>query len=464
MPKLPSLPYRQAKTPSITEGKTFYIISNFGELLDIAIWLEKVCKHKVIFNTLNGDEASIGKGIVTKETDWFKHLGKGYIWVIDGCENAELQDWLRARGESVVGTNVVMSELENDRQKGQQWFREAGFKQPESKNFKGDTAFSEAMDFITENSDKMYILKQNGSAPKHLNHKAHFEDGSDMLFHMEELSKSWNKAAYGEIDFDLMEVVEGTEIAASAFFNGHDFLRNKEGKVVGFLNFEEKKEANGNMGETTGETGTTFIGVDEDNEIFADIIMRPEIVQKLIDSDFRGVFDVNGSLTDEGYVAFEATSRFGIPSSSYEFTEGLKTDCGIVLAAMAMGRDVPVEVNRDVGMVIVVAAKPYPVEADLEDSATSIGQKLWIVDGGFPAKDFDKEQLQHIHLENFEKDDNGDYRVATKNGYLLTVTGSGKDIASVREELIEYIEDNIHIAGMKIRTDVGKRIEDFNFT
>ena len=44
-----------------------------------------------------------------------------------------------------------------------------------------------------------------------------------MVFHLNSLKKRWNQDAYGDIDFDLMEVVEGLEVACSAFFNGNNF-------------------------------------------------------------------------------------------------------------------------------------------------------------------------------------------------------------------------------------------------
>ncbi len=190
--------------------------------------------------------------------------------------------------------------------------------------------------------------------------------------------------------------------------------------------------------------------------------MRDEIVEVLRDTDYRGVFDINGCLTDDGYVAFEATSRFGVPATSYEFIGGLKSKTAELLAAMAMGADEEIEIEKGWGLCQVVVSKPFPVEYDLEDEGTSRGEKLWIIGkNGKPKEDFSEDQLKHIHLENFEKSDDGDYKVATKNGYLLVVTEMGKSIENVREKLIEYIKDNIFIAGMKYRTDLGKKIEEF---
>jgi phosphoribosylamine-glycine ligase len=434
----------------------FFIMSTYGELLDLAMHLSKNENYKVIFYVSDPTYKSIGKGIVEIADDWHEYLGQDYIWVIDGTETAKLQDWMRDIGENVVGTNEIMSEHEENRQKGQKWFKDAGFDQPESQNFK---SIDDALSFLNQNKDKMWILKQNGTLPKHLNHKGKFKGSEDMVFHLEELKKSWNEAEYGSFDCDLMEVVEGLELAGSAFFNGHDWLRNQEGKVVGFLNFEFKKMGNGDIGPTTGEMGTLFLGVDEDNDIFSEMLLKPIITSKLKETNYRGVFDINCIKTKKGITALEATSRFGVPATSYEFGEGMETNVGDLLSAMARGIDTPVEVNRKWGIAQVIVAPPFPVEADIENSATSLGEKLWILKNGKPVDEFTSDQMKHIKLENFQKNDKG-YMVASKGGYMLVVTGTGDSIEETRENLIEYVKNNLFLSDMWYRTDLGKRIEE----
>ena len=436
----------------------FNFFTEFGEIADLAIHLQDVEGHEVVFHVANKDYDKIADGILTHVNDWYRYMGKGYVWVFDSCSFGDLQEWLREKGESVFGGCTEGDRLENDRQAGQDWFAEAGFDQVESKNFKD---FESAIEFVKANSDRRWILKQNGNAPKSLSHMGKFDDGSDMLYHLEELKKRWNEAQFGPIDFDIMEVVEGLEVAASAFFNGSDWMRDAQGKVTGFLNFEEKKEADGNTGETTGEMGTTFWGCTEENELFREMICRPAIKARLKKIGFRGVFDINCIVTDEGkIVALEPTCRFGVPSTAYEFCEAMDGGAGKLIEAVSKGQSNPVALFQGWGMVMVVAAKPFPVEADVDDEATSIGERLWILKDGKPVDEFDSDQKKHIHLYNFKKDEEG-YKVATKSGYLLTVTAIGEEIAKVREGLIEYIKDNILIAGQKYRTDIGKRVEEY---
>jgi phosphoribosylamine-glycine ligase len=424
----------------------FYIQSEFAELLDLAIHLQDIEKHEVVFAVPNYEYSKIGEGIIeNRDTKWWNYLGQGYIFVFDGCAFGNLQDYLREKGELVFGGSEQGDKLENDRQLGQKLFKAAGFYQPESHNFK---SIDDAIKFIHKNKDKRWILKQNADAPKSLNHMGKFENNEDMIFHLDSLKKRWNESNMGKFDCDLMEVVEGLEVAASAFFNGTEYLKNKDGKVVGYLNFEEKKEADGGTGETTGEMGTTFIGCTEDNKLFKEIMMKPKILEALRASKFRGVFDINCIKTDKGIVALEPTCRFGIPATSYEFLAGLDS-VGETLKLVAEGKNEPLNVKQGVGMVMCVVAKPYPAEADMDEEATSIGEKLWILKDGKPIEDFTDEQKKRIHLQNFYKDDEGHYIVATKNGYLLTVTASGSTISDTREELIKYIKENVYISGMK---------------
>lgn len=454
-------------------------MTEFGEILDLAVHLQEIEGESVIMHIFRKEYKKIGDGIIEKIDNWAECLGEGWIWVFDGCAHGRLQDWLRERGEFVFGGSEKGDALENDRQLGQAMFTKAGFKQPESHNFK---AITEATAFVKEHPEKRWILKQNGDAPKHLNHMAKFEGNIDLIYHLNHLEKSWNESDYGKFDCDLMEIVDGIEVAATAFFNGTDWLKDSKGKVVGYLNFEEKKEATGGLGETCGEMGTTFIGVNEDNEIFEDIIMRPEIRKALTEAGFRGVFDINGCILEDGeFIGFEPTCRFGVPSTAYTFCEGLESSAADLLEAIAKGLKTTVDVYRFVGMVMVVAAKPFPIdpsEQHVDDGATSVGEKLWLLKDGLPIESMTDEQTRRIHLFNFFKEETSvageeveksethaememqEWRTATNDGYLLTVTAKSYDLGAVRDELISFIKSNVYISGMKWRTDIGVRAAD----
>jgi phosphoribosylamine-glycine ligase len=463
--------------PEIQEARKmkFIVFSEFGEILDLASYLSHVEGHEVLFHVHDKHSETIGRGVVPHLKNWFNEIGKGYTWIFDSCSFGALQDWLRSRGEAVFGGCERGDELENSRQLNQVWFKEAGFDQVFSKNF---TSLDSAQRFIEKHvsGGKRYILKQNGDAPKGLSHLGKFEHGEDMLWHLNELQRSWNEAEYGKFDCDIMEVVEGLEVAASVLFNGQDYCRNSEGKIMGYLNFEEKKEADGGLGETCGEMGTTFLSVTEEHPLFKKILVREALVAKLREIGFRGMFDVNCIVTEKGkIVGLEPTMRLGVPATSYELLEGMASPAGEVLDSVARGASSPVELHEGLGMVMCVVAKPFPLEADVETNATSVGQRLWILDKkGEPQAEFSEEQRKHIHLYNFElaqpaaeeqsehsEGSEAVYKVATKNGYMLTATGHGQgSIRVVRKHLIEYIKSNLYLSGMKFRSDIGQRVEE----
>lgn len=440
---------------------TFVFISEFGEILDLALYLKDREKQDVLMFIKDSKYKKIGDGLVEKIEDWHDCMGQGYIFVFDGCSDGRLQDWLREQGEWVFGGSEKGDELENDRQKGQALFKKAGFPQPPSENF---TDFDAAVAYVKAHKDKRLILKQNGNAPKSLNHMGRFSKNVDMLTHLEDLKTEWNVEEFGKFDCDLMEVVDGTEIAASAFWNGSDWMRDSEGRVVGFLNAEEKKVAHGGLGPVCGETGTTFLGVTEENKLFADILLRPEIAAWLKTSGFRGVFDINGAQTKKGYVAFEPTMRFGVPATSYELMEGLNSPTARLIAAVAMGEVEPISIHEGLGMVMVVAAPPFPVETpQLPKEDTSTGERLWLLSKGEPSvSPLSAVKYQHIHPYNFFLDEEDDVlKVATGNGYMLTVTMRGNSVKELQDKCVSYIEDNLSLHAMQYRKDIGSRVEKF---
>ena len=436
-------------------------MSTYGESLDIALHLKYVENQEVKMHITDYDYRKIGDGLIEKVDNWLDLLGQGYIWYVDGCEHGRRQDWLREQGEAVFGSSEAGARLEEERQKGQALFKKMGLYQPESHNFKD---IDVAIGFIKSHPDKKWILKQNGDAPKSINHKTKFDGGIDMLYHLEKLKKSWNESDYGVFDCDLMEQVEGLEVAVSGFWNGHDWIRNKEGKIVAFLNFEHKKESNGDMGETTGETGTVFVTADESHKLVKLLLENQTLKEILTATGFRGVFDINGCMTQRGYVGFEPTMRPGIPSSSWEMLSGagLNSRTSLLLEAVAKGQDIPINPFIGTGIVVVVTAKPYPiVEADTT-AENSLGEKLWIIKNDKIVEDFDIDQRLHIHLANFYKD-GSDYLVATKSGYLYTVTMRGRNVKDCRVKVLDYIKKNTYISGMKYRTDIGEKLEAKGF-
>jgi phosphoribosylamine--glycine ligase len=437
--------------------RTFVFITDFGEITDLAFHLKYHEKQNVVMQIKDSKWKKIGDGLIEKIDDFHEYLGQGAIFVFDGANSGKVQDYLRGQGEAVFGGSLLGDELENNRDKGQDLFKKMGFNQPFYQNF---SDLDKLLEFVKVHKDKHYVLKQGGDLPKSMNHISKFEKSVDMIEHLEKLKQEWNSTEYGKPDFQLMEKVEGVEIAASAWWNGNDWMRNADGKIVGWGNGEEKKEIAGGIGTTTGETHTTFFPMSEDDELFKDILLRPALANWLKKSGFRGVVDINGMYTKESFVGFEFTMRFGIPSTSYEMIEGLESSAADLLEAVAKGEQTPVRLKPGVGAVVVLSGKPYPVEATLPDEETSAGERLWLLKNGEPClSDLWAPRFQHIHPYNvFFDEENQDYRIATESGYILTATGTGDSIKEARDKAIGELEDKIYLTDMKWRADGGDRL------
>ena len=104
----------------------FIIVSEFGETLDLALDLKRRGEDVMLHIPTKGYE-NIGKGLIEKCENPFEYYGENYIWCFDGCSAGKYQDWLRMQGEAVFGGTEEGDEMENDRQKNQKWFKEAGF-------------------------------------------------------------------------------------------------------------------------------------------------------------------------------------------------------------------------------------------------------------------------------------------------------------------------------------------------
>src|SRR3954469_12463256 len=98
----------------------FFVFSEFGEILDLAIHLKHKEKHEVVMHIPDKASKRIGDGIIDKTDEWYRYIGEDYIWVFDSTSLGDLQDWLREKGEAVFGGSAAADEMENERQKNQE--------------------------------------------------------------------------------------------------------------------------------------------------------------------------------------------------------------------------------------------------------------------------------------------------------------------------------------------------------
>src|ERR1041384_6152393 len=100
----------------------FFIVTTYGEMLDVALHLQDVEGHDVRMWIPDHHHARVGEGLIEKTSEYWEYLTSEWTWLVDGCERGAFQDYLRRSGVAVFGGSAEGDELENDRQAGQKIF------------------------------------------------------------------------------------------------------------------------------------------------------------------------------------------------------------------------------------------------------------------------------------------------------------------------------------------------------
>lgn len=204
--------------------------------------------------------------LVVKIDTWRNELewvGRDGLIVFDGCGYGKIQDGLRKKGYSVVGSCELGDKLENDREYGAAIFKKYGLKTVPLFNF---DEIDKAIKFVKKNKGK-WVIKQNsqGTGSKGFNYVGMLESGDDVIDVLENYK---DKTKYKDAVLSLQQKIEGIEIAAGRYFNGRDWVGPIE------MNIEHKKLFPGDLGPTTSEMGTVaWYDNNEENKLFNETLM-----------------------------------------------------------------------------------------------------------------------------------------------------------------------------------------------
>lgn len=355
---------------------------------------------------------------------------------------------LRATGLSVIGGDKLTSKLELDRVWGNKIAKQCGIKVPEMLPF---TDFGEMAKFIKERGGK-WVLKQCGKIDeiKGLSFVAKMPNSEDLLDFLPILEKNWVQGI--KPDFVLQEKVEGHEFAVGSYWNGKEFMKDKDGDEICEENWEHKALFPGNLGESTGEQYTVMHYLKaKDSKIFMETLDKCRELLKAI--DFRGDFDINTIVNEKGAYFLEFTPRMGVPATSAQL-EIQKSSWYEFLKAMADGKQ-PKNYEYDPRMCIVswLYTKPFPAvnfhqlagEFDnpngLEEIKQTISFRMSDSEGillNFK-KDFTKEDWSHIHPDGI-RFRNDRLEIANKDGYVLTASQMDDTVEGAGEKLNELLK------------------------
>ena len=365
-------------------------------------------------------------------------VGKSGLVVCDDNGFGSLQDRLRSEGFSVVGGCTGGDRLEDDREHAQKVFASYGLKSIPTHTF--GTAI-QAAEFVEQNGGE-WVVKHNGHADKISCYVGRLSDGRDVI----DLLRNASRHEGGKPSrYALQKRVHGIEIGVARYFNGTDWVGPIE------LNIEHKKFFPGDLGPKTAEMGTLlWYTADENNRLFREVLapLKPY----LREIGFRGDFDINCMVNEEGAWPMEATTRFGYPAVQAQMALHEKS-WGEFLKAIADGKSCDLQWKEGYAVVVLVAVPPFPFCPKSCDCS---------IDPGGLAIHFreppSSEDWSHIHFEGVarEMDSAGKecYRLADHTGYVMHVTGQGPSVEAARDAAYRRIE-NIVIPRMYYRADIG---------
>ncbi len=384
------------------------------------------------------------ENIVTKTKDWRKELGwvgKDGLIVFDDTGWGKQQTILRKKGYTVFGGSEKGDELEFNREYTQEIFKKYGLKTKETKDFE---SIQEAILYIEKNP-KTWVIKQNDHAPKAMNYVGHFKDGKDTIAVLE--SYLANPKLKKE-RVTLQERIYGVEVGVGRYFNGTDWVGPIE------INVEHKKFFPGDIGPTTSEMGTlAWYTKNEKNRLFQEVLSPLKGYLKEI--DFRGDFEVNCIVNEEGPLPLEVTPRFGSPIIHLH-SELHSSPWGEFLYAIASGKKYDLKWKKGYGIVVLLAVPPFPyTKKEIHNSSKGI--KIFFHN----IKDSD---FEHIHLEEVSKQkEDGQFYISDDRGYIMYATNTGRTIKEAINNTYGVVE-KIIIPKMIYRNDIGTRFlkNDYN--
>lgn len=372
--------------------------------------------------------------------DGLAWVGRDGLIVVDYVGFGTLQDRLRADGYAVAGGSAGGDLLEDDRLHCQQVLAEHGIRTVPIHYFDHR---NEAIAFVKQYPGR-WVLKQNGQCDKTFCYVGKLADGSDVLDLLEYYGR---KNHHDPCHFILQQHIDGVEIGVGRYFNGHDWLGPVE------LNIEHKHLFPGGIGPKTYEMGTLmWYDPDDGNRLFREVLAP--LAPYLRTINFRGDFEINCMVNEQGAFPLEATSRFGYPAVQLQ-TEFHCSPWGDFLNAVARGEDYRLEYRTGYGIVVLIALPPFPFYQCVErECPVQHGLKIHFREAP------DVEELRHYHPEEVtvQRDGQGReiWRTCSGAGYIMHVSALGATVEEAREQVYRRI-NNIVIPKMFYRTDIGVR-------
>ena len=381
----------------------------------------------------------IGNGLVEKIAGWQTMMGwADLIFVTDNSKITPELEKYHERGYPIFGPNMAGSELELDREAGQNCFDEYGI---ETLPYKQFTDYDEAIAYVKKEG-KPFVSKPWGGNPnKDLSYVP--KTAEDLVARLERWKREGTKA-----DFLLQEMVSGAEIAVGGWFGPGGWSQ--------WLceNWEEKRLMAGGLGPNTGEMGTV-IRYTKKSKLFEEVL-RP-VTPRLEEIGYRGYIDVNCLVDERGTPwPLEFTCRPGWPLFNIQMALH-QGDPAQWMLSLLNGHDT-LRVKEDICVGVVMAMGDFPWD---NDPASHVD--------GWPIRGLSNKTLPHVALSSARmgkapvasgKTIVEEEVIVTAGSYVLIATGTGKTVEDARNAVYSVC-DEINWPPHRIyRVDIGCRLED----
>ncbi len=348
----------------------------------------------------------------------------GTTYVFDSTGGGKTAERLKGQGHATVGSSMFAQQMEMDRHLAAGLAEEAGIKVPPSAHFTdwaSGKQYAETRERLCYKSDDNGGISYLASCP---------EDMVDFLTLQEKQGE--------KPDFEMQDFVKGLEISTEIWFDGYDFSPPPN------HTFEKKQLMNNDLGPSSGCAGNVVWACTEGYCRICEEGIK-KFIPLLRHHGYRGMWDMNTIVNDEGVWWLENTPRFGFdafPALMEMLTEGV----GEILIKYANGERVPKFPMRDKGFGagLRVTIPPYPFDKKSQTLAPK----------GVPIRELVRADRQHAYFYNVFLDDENKLRSSGAFGAIACFTGFGDDIYGAMGKC-EEIAGRCEIRDKQFRTDLS---------
>jgi phosphoribosylamine--glycine ligase len=370
---------------------------------------------------------NIGRGLVTRVSDWREHMKWAELIVMTGVGKymKELDAYFD-KGYPILGTNWDAAQLEIDREVGMEVFRRADMDVVPYRIFH---SYDEGIEYVKK-TKKDYVSKPlNDNADKSTSYVS--KDWKDMCFMLEK----WKKQGK-TYPFILQQKVELIgEVGVSGWFGPKGWMDTWE------EDFEHKKLCVGNIGPNTGEMGNVCKYVDKSKLAREFLLPLTDTLHAL---GFVGNFAMGLLVSKSGIHPSECTARLGWPITFQQ--QSLHREPYVEFLKKVVEGETHARVSRDIAVSTVIGIKPFPYEA-MASSEICEGYPIWGID---------QDNFDSIHLAQVRAGKPlGEDGFVTAGPYVGCCVGRGSTVTRARERSLALVRGLVIPNSPIYRNDIG---------